>query len=137
MNVTAHCAKIDALVSAARAAGVLTIAVADGGNDLGCALVRDAVLRVVPGARTCACPRGGTVVPTVEPDLLVPGVIPNWAAYGIEAAMHCFSAVPRSRTHATSTHAHRSYARPPAPTTPDRHCLTSVPMRCPAISTAT
>jgi D-glutamate cyclase len=86
-SVTPHCAKVDVLVSAARAAGTLTIAIADGGNDLGCALVRDAVLRVVPGARMCACPCGGTIVPIVEPDLLVPGVVSNWAAYGIEAAM--------------------------------------------------
>ncbi len=86
-SLTAHCGKIDALFTAARDAGVLTIALADGGNELGCAPIRETVLRVVPTARRCACPCGGTAVPQVETDVLVTAGISNWGAYGIEAAM--------------------------------------------------
>jgi D-glutamate cyclase len=86
-SLTAHCGKIDALFTAARDAGVLTIAVADGGNELGCAAIRETVLRAVPAARRCACPCGGTAVPQVETDILVTSGISNWGAYGIEAAM--------------------------------------------------
>lgn len=86
-SLTAHCGKIDALFTAARTAGILTIAVADGGNELGCAPIRETVLRVVPAARRCACPCGGTAVSQVETDVLVTCGISNWGAYGIEAAM--------------------------------------------------
>ena len=86
-SLTDHCAKIDTLFAAARAGGILTIGVGDGGNEIGCATIRDAVLQVVPHARRCTCPCGGTVVPTVETDILVAAAISNWGAYGIEAAM--------------------------------------------------
>ncbi|HLW48932.1 MAG TPA: glutamate cyclase domain-containing protein [bacterium] len=86
-SLTAHCAKIDVLFEAARTASVLTLAVADGGNELGAAPIRETVLRVVPSARRCACPCGGTTVPWVEADVLVTSGISNWGAYGIEAAL--------------------------------------------------
>ncbi|HEV2439662.1 MAG TPA: glutamate cyclase domain-containing protein [bacterium] len=86
-SLTAHCGKIDALFGAARDAGLLTIAVADGGNELGCAALRDTVLRVVPAARRCACPCGGTAVSQIETDVIVTAGVSNWGAYGIEAAM--------------------------------------------------
>lgn len=86
-RLTDHCAKIDALFDAARKRGLLTIGIGDGGNELGCAAVRDAVLRVVPHGATCTCPCGGTIVPTVPTDHFVAASISNWGAYGIEAAM--------------------------------------------------
>jgi hypothetical protein len=86
-SLTAYCGKIDVLFAAARRAGVLTVAVADGGNELGCAPIRETVLRAVPTARRCACPCGGTTVPQTAIDLLVTAGVSNWGAYGIEAAM--------------------------------------------------
>lgn len=86
-NLTDHCAKIDTLFAAARSRGILTIGIGDGGNEIGSAAIRDAVLRVVPNGGRCACPCGGTVVPVVETDLFITAVISNWGAYGIEAAM--------------------------------------------------
>lgn len=86
-RVTDHCAKIDALFQAARDQDLLTIGVGDGGNEIGCAAIREAVLRVVPNAAVCGCPCGGTSVPTVATDLFVTAAISNWGAYGIEAAL--------------------------------------------------
>ncbi len=86
-RLTDHCGKIDALFKAARDREILTIGVGDGGNEIGCAAIRETVLRVVPNAAKCRCPCGGTVVPIVETDLLVAAAISNWGAYGIEAAM--------------------------------------------------
>jgi len=86
-NLTDHCAKIDSLFAAARAQGILTIGIGDGGNEIGAAAIRDAVLRVVPNSGRCTCPCGGMVVPVVETDLLITGVVSNWGAYGIEAAL--------------------------------------------------
>jgi hypothetical protein len=86
-NLTDHCAKIDALFRAARDRELLTIGIGDGGNEIGCAAIRETVLRVVPNAARCDCPCGGTAVPIVETDLFVAAAISNWGAYGIEAAM--------------------------------------------------
>ncbi len=86
-SITDHCAKIDALFERAHARSVLSIGIGDGGNELGSAAIRDAVLNHVPHARRCACPCGGSVVPVVGTDLLVTAAISNWGAYGIEAAM--------------------------------------------------
>ena len=86
-RVTDHCGKIDALFQAARDRELLTIGVGDGGNEIGCAAIRETVLRMVPNAAVCACPCGGTGVPAVETDLFVTAAISNWGAYGIEAAL--------------------------------------------------
>ncbi|HET8999491.1 MAG TPA: glutamate cyclase domain-containing protein [bacterium] len=86
-RLTDHCGKVDALFKAARDRELLTIGVGDGGNEVGCAAIRETVLRVVPNGAKCACPCGGSVVPTVEIDFLVAAAISNWGAYGIEAAM--------------------------------------------------
>ena len=86
-SITEHCAKIDVLFDAARARGLLTIGIADGGNEIGSGAIRDAILNIVPHARKCACPCGGSIVPTVPTDLLVTAAISNWGAYAVEAAM--------------------------------------------------
>ncbi len=86
-SITDHCGKIDALFELARGRETLTIGIGDGGNELGAAAIREAVLRAVPGASQCRCPCGGTVVPALETDLFIAAAISNWGAYGIEAAM--------------------------------------------------
>jgi len=86
-SITDHCGKIDPSFDLARARGILTIGIGDGGNELGFAAIRDTVLRVVPHARRCGCACGGTVVPAVRTDVLVTAAISNWGAYGVAAAM--------------------------------------------------
>lgn len=86
-SLTPWCAKVDILFERARAAGILTIGVGDGGNELGCGLIRDAVLAAVPNGRRCQCPCGGSVVPRFVPDVLLIAAISNWGTYGIEAGL--------------------------------------------------
>ncbi len=86
-RLTDHCAKVDVLFEKGRAAGVHTIGIGDGGNELGCAVIKDTVVAKVPYAATCKCPCGGTVVPAFVPDQLVIAAISNWGAYGVEAAL--------------------------------------------------
>jgi D-glutamate cyclase len=85
--LTDHCAKVDKLFEVAGRQELLTIGIGDGGNEIGCAAIRDTVLRVVPNGAACTCPCGGTTVPTVQTDLFVAAAVSNWGAYGIEAAM--------------------------------------------------
>jgi hypothetical protein len=86
-RLTEHCAKVDVLFARARQAGVPTVGIGDGGNELGCAMIRDAVFAAVPRGRRCRCPCGGSVVPATPTDYLVLTAISNWGAYGIAAAM--------------------------------------------------
>lgn len=86
-RLTEHCAKVDTLFAKGRNAGAYTICIGDGGNELGCAVVKDTVIAQVPYAARCQCPCAGTVVPVFVPDDLVISAISNWGAYGIEAAL--------------------------------------------------
>ncbi|MCZ7569821.1 MAG: DUF4392 domain-containing protein [Ardenticatenaceae bacterium] len=86
-SLTAHTSKQDVLFEQARARGILTIAIGDGGNELGCGLIKETVLEVVPIAARCRCPCGGTVVPVFIPDILIVSAISNWGVYGIEACL--------------------------------------------------
>lgn len=86
-SLTLWCAKVDILFEQAKSAGILTIGVGDGGNELGCGLIREAVLDAVPNGRRCQCPCEGSVVPRFVPDVLLIAAISNWATYGIEACL--------------------------------------------------
>lgn len=86
-RLTDHCAKVDVLFERGKAAGVYTVGIGDGGNELGCAIIRDTVIATVPYAAKCQCPCGGAVVPAFVPDHLIIAAISNWGAYGIAAAM--------------------------------------------------
>jgi len=86
-RLTDHCAKVDALFEKGKARGVYTAGIGDGGNELGCAVIRETVTASVPYAATCQCPCGGSVVPAFVPDHLILTAISNWGAYGVEAAL--------------------------------------------------
>ena len=86
-NVTEQNSKQDVLFELARESGALTIGIGDGGNELGCALIRDHVVQHVPHAGRCECPCGGTIVPAFEPDVLIIAAVSNWGAYAIEAML--------------------------------------------------
>jgi hypothetical protein len=86
-RLTEHCAKVDVLFEKGRAMGAYTVGIGDGGNELGCAVIRDTVVSRVPYASKCQCPCGGTVVPAFVPDHLVLTAISNWGAYGVAAAL--------------------------------------------------
>ena len=70
-RLTDYCGKIDTLFASAGEREILTIGIGDGGNEIGCAAIRDSVLHAVPHAARCACPCGGTTVPQVPTDLLI------------------------------------------------------------------
>jgi hypothetical protein len=82
-----HCAKVDLLFERGKAAGAYTVGIGDGGNELGCAVIREAVVATVPFAAVCQCPCGGSVVPAFVPDQLIIAAISNWGAYGVAAAL--------------------------------------------------
>jgi hypothetical protein len=80
-------AKVDLLFEEARAAGVLTIGIGDGGNELGMGRIKDAVRQHVPFGGKCACPCGAGMAPEMVPDVLIAATVSNWGAWGIEACL--------------------------------------------------
>ncbi|WP_431281130.1 glutamate cyclase domain-containing protein [Humitalea sp. 24SJ18S-53] len=77
------------LAEEARAAGILTIGIGDGGNEIGFGAVAEAVRDIQPFGRRCACPCGEGIATVVETDSLVVAAISNWGAYGVMAALAC------------------------------------------------
>ena len=87
LNISSLVGKTDYLFHLAQSQGIATVAVGDGGNELGCGAIIHAVQKHVPYGAKCQCPcRGGIAAATPADVLLIAG-ISNWGAYGIAA---CF-----------------------------------------------
>ena len=80
MMANAHC-----LVELAKAEGILTIGIGDGGNEIGFGNVVEAVRDIQPFGRMCKCACQGGVATVVATDVLVSAAVSNWGAYGIAA----------------------------------------------------
>lgn len=86
-DTTACMAKVDELVKEARRAGIVSVGIGDGGNEVGMGLIADAVREYVPYGERCACPCGAGLAPALSTDLLVTAAVSNWGAYGIAACL--------------------------------------------------
>ena len=80
-------ASADVLADEARAAGILTIGIGDGGNEIGFGLIDEDVARIQTYGTRCQCPCGGGIAAVAATDVLVVAAISNWGAYGIAAAL--------------------------------------------------
>jgi hypothetical protein len=75
------------LADLAKARGIATIGVGDGGNEIGCGVIKEAVAAIQPFGKDCGCPCHGGVGTVTECDVLVFAAVSNWGAYGIAAAL--------------------------------------------------
>jgi hypothetical protein len=91
--------KADHLFKQAKEMAITTIAVGDGGNELGCGVVIDAVRKYVPYGAKCQCPCNGGIAAATPADILVIGGTSNWGSYGIAA---CLSILKNSKYEHTS-----------------------------------
>ncbi len=80
-------ARIDMLFDAAMARGIPTLAVGDGGNEIGMGLVGDVVKTSVPFGAPGDCPCGGGIGATSGADILMTAAVSNWGCTAICAAM--------------------------------------------------
>lgn len=87
LNISELVGKTDYLLLKARERRIPTIAVGDGGNELGCGLVEEAVRRYVPSGDRCRCPCGGGIAAAIPADILVIAATSNWGAYAISAIL--------------------------------------------------
>jgi hypothetical protein len=79
LDVTDTLGKVDHFIDAAHAAGVLTIGIGDGGNEVGLGNIHDQVAEIVPG--------GDKIGAATKCDILVIASIANWGSYAIEACI--------------------------------------------------
>ena len=87
-DMTATCNGADFLVEAAAGRGILTIGIADVGNEIGMGRYGDLVRRVVqPFGARCNCPCGAGIATVVETEVTVVAAISNWGAYGMLACL--------------------------------------------------
>ena len=80
-------ARIDRLFDLALARGIPTVAVGDGGNEIGMGLVAGAVEAHVPHGAPGSCPCGGGIGAVTPADVLVTAACSNWGCTAIAAAM--------------------------------------------------
>jgi hypothetical protein len=71
----------------AKQRNVLSIGIGDGGNEIGCGNIHEAVQRVQPRGKVARTPGDGGVATVVKCDHLVFASVSNWGAYGIAAAL--------------------------------------------------
>jgi hypothetical protein len=88
LSISSLVGKTDYLFQSAHNRGIATIAVGDGGNELGCGTILDTVRKHVPYGAKCQCPCGGGIAAATPADVLVIAAVSNWGGYGIAA---CFS----------------------------------------------
>jgi hypothetical protein len=86
-DTTQGSAKADLLVAHARRVGVPTIAIGDGGNEVGMGLIRDFIRTSIPYGDRCRCPCEAGIAPVEAVDALVVAAVSNWGAYGVAAAL--------------------------------------------------
>ncbi|WP_158219233.1 MULTISPECIES: glutamate cyclase domain-containing protein [unclassified Achromobacter] len=75
------------LVPALHARGLPTVAVGDGGNEIGFGRIRARLAPQLRGGGACACPCDGGLLDATEVGLLLPAAVSNWGAYAIAAAL--------------------------------------------------
>jgi len=80
-------ASADALADVAREAGILTVGIGDGGNEIGFGRVAEAVAEIQEFGRQCRCGCGGGIGTVVATDVLMVAAISNWAGYALAAGI--------------------------------------------------
>jgi hypothetical protein len=80
-------ANVKFLVERAMAAGVPTVGIGDGGNEIGFGLIHEDVKRIQKYGAKCQCPCGAGIATVTGADVLVAAAISNWGAYGISAML--------------------------------------------------
>jgi len=87
INVSRLHSKIEYLIEGARKRNILTIAVGDGGNEVGMGNIRETIIKYVPYGDKCQCPCRGGIASESKVDILITASISNWGGYGIEAVL--------------------------------------------------
>lgn len=84
-------AQLDQLFRAAGERKIATLAIGDGGNEIGMGNIAAAVKAAVPYGGECRCGCGGGIAAATAVDVLLTAAISNWGAYGVAAMLGAFT----------------------------------------------
>lgn len=84
------------LADAARERGILTVAVGDGGNEIGFGQLREGLLSTHPYGKDCGCPCKGGILNATRVDYMFPASVSNWGAYAISVALCLATGKPQA-----------------------------------------
>lgn len=98
MDVSNYHARTDLLVKYAyeESEGPLTIAVGDGGNEVGMGTIAEELAKWLPYGTECQCPCKGGIIPETKTDILVTASVSNWGAYAIAGALALLAQEPEA-----------------------------------------
>lgn len=80
-------ARVDLLFDEANRRGIPTVAIGDGGNEIGMGVIADAVREHIPNGDRCTCGCGGGIGAVTRAGALVTAACSNWGCYAIAAAL--------------------------------------------------
>ena len=80
-------ADIDYIFAVAQRAGLLTLGVGDGGNEIGMGVIGRRLTSILPVTQKCKCPCGGGSAAVTPVDVLLTGTCSNWAVTALEGAI--------------------------------------------------
>lgn len=86
-DTSATQAKVDYLFIEAAKHNLLTMAIGDGGNEIGMANIKAGIKKDIKNGACCQCDCGLGISPSTKVQLLVTGTISNWGCYGIVAML--------------------------------------------------
>ncbi len=75
------------LADQARAGGIFTLGIGDGGNEIGNGVIHEAARAIQPQGKRCRCPCGGGVITVTPTDVFISAAVSNWGAYGVSAQL--------------------------------------------------
>ncbi len=78
-------ARAEMLFRRCREAGILTVGIGDGGNEIGMGSIRERLAVCFPQLAKCACPCGGSILASEPVDCLITAAVSNWGAYALTA----------------------------------------------------
>jgi len=84
-DISEHAAEVGPLYD--RLEDPLTVAVGDGGNEVGMGAVASEIREQIPHGDSCQCECGSGITCDITTDLLVPAAVSNWGAHGVVACL--------------------------------------------------
>ena len=84
IDISQHHSHVEESINVARIYDTITVAIGDGGNEVGMGVIEDTVRKVVAYGNTCKCPCKGGIAASSSVDYLITSVVSNAGAYAME-----------------------------------------------------
>lgn len=94
LDTTPGKARAEKVFQRMREAGVLTVGIGDGGNEIGMGAIREELAVCFPDLTRCECPCGGGILASEPADCLITAAVSNWGGYALAAYLAQVKGMP-------------------------------------------